>query len=256
MNNNNLNETIVDIILPNYNSSSYLEETLNSVINQSFNNWNLKIIDDNSDKKTKDILRNYSNKKNIEIVWLKKNKGAGFCRNLALRKSKSKYIAFIDSDDIWDRDKLKKQISFMEKNNFSFTYTNYQPFKDVKKKIYLKEIKPKKQFTFSKFVKDTSIATSTMIVKKSLIGNIKFIKTKICEDYFFKCKILKKTNANCLLENLTHYRIRKNSLQNSKIKNLYWIWYINKNYNKMNFLQNLISMLFISLNSIKKYGFK
>ena len=132
--NNNLNETIVDIILPNYNSSSYLEETLNSVINQSFNNWNLKIIDDNSDKKTKDILRNYSNKKNIEIVWLKKNKGAGFCRNLALRKSKSKYIAFIDSDDIWDRDKLKKQISFMEKNNFNFTYTNYQPFKDVKKK--------------------------------------------------------------------------------------------------------------------------
>ena len=71
--NNNINETIVDIILPNYNSSSYLEETLNSVINQSFNNWNLKIIDDNSDKKTKDILRNYSNKKNIEIVWLKKS---------------------------------------------------------------------------------------------------------------------------------------------------------------------------------------
>ena len=254
--NKNLNEIKVDIILPNYNSSSYVEETLNSIINQSFNNWNLKIVDDNSDKKTKDILSNYIKNKNIDIVWLKKNKGAGFCRNLALRKSNSEYIAFIDSDDIWDKDKLKKQISFMTQNNFSFTYTSYQPFKDDKKKIFLKEIKPRKQFTFSKFIKDTSIATSTMIVKRSSIGNIKFIKTKICEDYFFKCKILKKTNANCLLETLTHYRIRKNSLQNSKIRNFYWIWYINKNYNKMNFLQNLISMLFISFNSIKKYGFK
>ena len=86
---------------------------------------------------------------------------------------------------------------------------------------------------------------------------LKFPKVKICEDYFFKCQILKKVNyAHCLLEDLTKYRIRKDSLQSNKIRNIYWIWYINKNYNKMNFLNNLLSIFFISLNSIKRYGFK
>ena len=96
-----------------------------------------------------------------------------------------------------------------------------------------------------------------MIVKKSVIGNIKFSNTKICEDYFFKCQILKKVNyAYCLSENLMKYRIRKDSLQSNKMRNLYWIWYINKNYNHMSFLKNLMSIFFISFNSIKKYGFK
>ena len=96
-----------------------------------------------------------------------------------------------------------------------------------------------------------------MIIKKSSIGNTKFINTKICEDYSFKCKILKKVKyAYCLSENLMRYRIRKDSLQSNKMRNLYWIWYINKNYNKMNFLNNLLSIFFISLSSIKRYGFK
>ena len=96
-----------------------------------------------------------------------------------------------------------------------------------------------------------------MIIKKSAIGNVKFSSTKICEDYFFKCQILKKVEyAYCLSENLTKYRIRKNSLQSNKIRNLYWIWYINSKYNKMGFLENILSILLISLNSIKKYGFK
>ena len=96
-----------------------------------------------------------------------------------------------------------------------------------------------------------------MIIKKTSIGNTKFSNTKICEDYFFKCQILKKVNyAYCLSENLTKYRIRKNSLQSNKIRNLYWIWYINKNFNQLNFFNNLISLLYISFNSLKKYGFK
>ena len=119
------------------------------------------------------------------------------------------------------------------------------------------EIKPEKYFNFEQFTKNTSIATSSMIIKRSSIGNTKFTNTKICEDYFFKCEILKKVNyAYCLEENLMKYRIRSDSLQSSKIRNLYWIWIINKKYNKMNFLKNLTSIFCISINSIKKYGFK
>ena len=194
---------------------------------------------------------------NINIIQLKRNKRAGFCRNLAIRNSKSDYVAFIDSDDIWNKEKLSKQIDFMLKNNYYFTYTNYLPLKSGSKKNNLPEIKPEKYFDFEKFTKNTSIATSSMIIKRSSIGNTKFTNTKICEDYFFKCEILKKVNyAYCLEENLMEYRIRSDSLQSNKIRNLYWIWVINKNYNKMNFLKNLSSICCISMNSIKKYGFK
>ncbi len=253
----NLNKIDVDIVMPNYNSSQYIEQTLNSIINQSFKNWNLILVDDNSDQATRNILKKYETNKKIKITLLNRNKGAGFCRNLAMRYSRSKYIAFIDSDDIWEKEKLSKQLVFMLNNNYDFTYTNYNCFKFDFTKKNLKVIKPPKFFTFEKFIKNTSIGTSTMIIKRSSVGNIKFTNTKICEDYFFKCQILKKVeNAYCLLENLTNYRIRKNSLQSNKIRNLYWIWYINKNYNRFNFFKNIISLICISINSLTKYGFK
>jgi len=246
----------VEIILPNYNSGNYLTETINSIINQTYKNWHLTIVDDNSNIETQKILKKYIDYPNIKIIWLKKNKKAGFCRNLAMRKSKLEYIAFIDSDDIWEKEKLSNQLDFMIKNKYYFTYTNFIAFNsETENNLY--EVKPKKYYNFNKFIKDTSITTSTMMIKKSLIGTTKFSNTKICEDYFFKCQILKKVNyAYCLAENLMRYRIRRNSLQGNKIRNLYWIWYINKNYNKMNFIKNLLSMFSISFNSIKKYGFK
>ena len=103
---------------------------------------------------------------------------------------------------------------------------------------------------------NTSIATSTMMVKRKDIKNIKFTNTKICEDYFFKCKLLKRVGfAFCLQKFLTKYRIRKNSLQSSNLR-IYWIWKINKKYNKFNFFQNLTSLIAITINSIKKYSAK
>ena len=243
------NNKYIDIILPNYNSEDFLEKTIKSIIQQSFVNWNLIIVDDSSNSKTKKILKKYLNHKKIKIFFLKKNKGTGYCRNLAIKKSKNSFIAFIDSDDLWMKNKLNYQISFMKKNNLSFTYTNYKTFGLKNKKINV----PKK-FTYREFIKNTSIATSTMMVKRSLIGKTKFTDTKICEDYYFKCKLLTKTKyAYCLNQYLTKYRIRENSLQSSNLRNFYWIWKINKNYNKLNIIENLISLLFISINSLKKY---
>ena len=241
----------IDIILPNFNSSDYIKETIKSIINQTFKNWRLIIVDDCSDKKTKTILRKFSKNKKIRIFWLKKNKGAGYCRNYAIKKSKSLYLAFIDSDDLWAKDKLETQLRFMENNNYLFTYTNYETFGKR-----TKFVSPAKEYDFKKFVRDTSICTSTMIIKRNIIKNIEFTNSEICEDYFFKCKVLKVCNAYCLDDFLTKYRIRNNSLQSSSLKNFYWIWKINKEYNKFNFVENFLSLLLISINSLKKYGFK
>ena len=252
MENKKKEKTKIDIILPNYNSSQFIVETVNSIINQTYKNWKLIIVDDFSDRKTVNILKKISKNKKIKIFLLKKNKGAGFCRNYAIKKSNSPYIAFIDSDDIWKKNKLKNQIKFMKKNNFLFTYTNYETFGKKYKKI----INPSK-LDYSKFIKNTSIATSTMMIKRNTINNIKFTNSKICEDYYFKCRLLKKTKfAYCLESNLAKYRIRDNSLQSSNIRNFYWIWKINKNLNKLNFFENILSLFFISLNSLKKYGGK
>ena len=247
----NKKEKKIDIILPNFNSSGYIKETIKSIIDQTFKNWKLIIVDDCSDKKTRTLLKKFSKNRRIKIYWLKKNKGAGYCRNYAIKKSKSPYLAFIDSDDIWKKDKLETQLRFMENNNYLFTYTNYETFG---KKI--KFISPAKEYDFKKFVNDTSICTSTMIIRRNILKNIEFINSEICEDYFFKCKILKISNAYCLDDYLTKYRIRKNSLQSSSLKNFYWIWKINREYNKFNFLENFFSLFLISINSLRKYGFK
>ena len=253
----NISNVKVTIVLPNYNSALYVSETIQSIINQTFKNWELIVVDGNSNIETKEVLKNFIHHPNINIIWLKRNKRAGFCRNLAIRNSKSDYVAFIDSDDIWSKDKLFKQIDFMIKNKYFFSYTNYTPFQSSEKNKKFQEITPKKTFSFETFIKNTSIATSSMIIKRSVIGTIKFNNTKICEDYFFKCQILKKVNyAYCLSENLMKYRVRSDSLQSNKLRNLYWIWYINKNYNKFNIFKNLMSVISISINSIKKYGLK
>ena len=246
------NKNYIDIILPNFNSSKFLNQTLKSILEQTYKNWRLVIIDDCSDLKTINILKKYTKDKRIKIFWLKKNKGAGFCRNYAIKKTKSPYIAFIDSDDIWKKNKLKNQINFMTKNNYSFTYTYYETFGERKKIII-----PPLKFNFLSFIHNTSIATSTMMIKRSEIKNIKFTNTKICEDYFFKCKLLKKVNyAFCLNKFLTKYRVRKDSLQSNVIRNFFWIWKINKDYNKLNLLENFLSLLHVSINSIKKYNGK
>ena len=134
INNDLLNQVSVDIVLPNYNSFPFIEETLKSIISQTFKNWKLFIVDGNSNIETQEILKKYRDHKNINVIQLKKNKLPGFCRNLVMRGSTSQYIAFIDSDDIWEKEKLSKQLSFMIKNKYQFTYTNYTTFRSTNSK--------------------------------------------------------------------------------------------------------------------------
>tara|TARA_Y100000768_G_C23882843_1_gene636114 strand:+ start:323 stop:1087 length:765 start_codon:yes stop_codon:yes gene_type:complete len=252
------NKTLVDIILPNYNKKEYLNETIDSVINQSFKEWNLIIIDNNSSDGSQKILKDYSKYKNIQAILLSKNMGLSFSRNLGLRHAKNDFVAFLDSDDLWDKNKLRSQIKFMKQNSCLFSYTNYTPFYLVNnKKIFKKTIIPRSSYDLNSFVKDTSIATSSMIIKRKSINLKKFKRNSHNEDYDFKCKVLlENITANKLEENLTFYRITQDSRSSYKFKSLLSIYSTNRDLLKMSFLKNIISIFFVALNSIKKYGYK
>jgi teichuronic acid biosynthesis glycosyltransferase TuaG len=248
------NKYKIDIILPVYNSENFLLDTLKSIVCQTYKSWRLIIIDDGSIDNTLVILKNFFDnrkfKNRILILHNKKNKGQSYSRNLGLEKSVSKYVAFIDSDDLWDKNKLEKQIYFMESEDCSFSYTDYKIFK--KKNIIITP----KNYNYNKFVLNTSIATSTMILKRNIIKNKFSSKINLCEDYLFKCQLLKKYKAYKCPKVYSTYRIRSNSLQNNRFKVLYAVWNINKIYNKMTVFNNLISILSITFFSLKKYGFR
>lgn len=252
----NMLKKTVDIILPVYNSKKYIVSTIYSIIRQSFKSWNLIIIDDCSNDGTYKILEHIQKKYNKENkIFLYRqniNRGQAEARNLGLKKSKSIFVAFIDSDDLWEKNKLIKQIRFMKDNNYKFTYSDYISFKNNnKKKVMVPD-----NYDYNSFIRNTSIATSTMIIKRNFINNVTFPPIRLCEDFYFKCLILKKTKAyKCSLV-YSYYRIRNNSLQNNRMKVLFAVWSINKNLNKMNFFSNLLSVFFITYNSLKKYGLR
>ena len=252
----NNNNSKVDIIMPNYNKADFIEEAINSVISQTYTNWHLYIIDDFSTDSSIKIIDKFINLKNITVIKLHKNKGPSFCRNYAMRISNSKYISFIDADDFWDKKKLEKQIYFMEKNKLNFTYTDFTIIfqKGIKKKIYKKLIRD--SFDYKSFIRNSSINSTSMIISRLILGTIRF-KNIRSEDYLFKCSLLKKNNvAKKLNENLMYYRIVDKSRSSQNLKNIYWLWYINKHFNKLNFFENLMSIFFNIINYFKKYGLK
>ena len=129
----------IDIIMPNYNKERFLSEAIESVIRQTYKNWKLYIIDDFSSDNSRKILKGYKKNKKIKVYLLNKNKGPAFCRNLGLKKSNARYIAFLDSDDFWKKNKLKNQINFMFKKNIHLRLqTIFQSFKEKNLKKILK----------------------------------------------------------------------------------------------------------------------
>jgi teichuronic acid biosynthesis glycosyltransferase TuaG len=247
----------IDIIIPVYNSEKYIQNTIMSVLNQTYKYWRLIIVDDGSTDNTRQILnklyKKYRNKKKIIILKNDVNKGQALSRNLGLKFSTSKFVSFLDSDDFWDKNKLKNQIKFMMSNNYDFTYTDYKIIKNNK----ITTIKVPDYFDYKKFIHNSSINTCSIILKKKIIKNIYFKNLRFSEDYFFKCQILKKNiNAYRCPGSYAYYLIRDNSLQSNRFSVLISLWIINKNLNRLNFINNIISILAISFNSLRKYGFR
>jgi len=250
---------LVTIIIPYKNNLKYLFSALNSVFSQSYKNFKLIIVYDNIYKidlekikfflKKKKFLKKY----NIKIIVNKKNFGAGESRNIAIRQSNSKYIAFLDSDDIWHKDKLKIQVNFMEKNNISFSHTSYKII-DVNNKVISSRL-AKKKITFKNLIKSCDIGLSTVILKLSLLNRNKllFPKIKTKEDYVLWLKIIKKIKTIKGLNNkLTYYRKTKGSLSSNKLLSLINGYKVYRNYMKYGLIKSFFCLLILSFNSLKK----
>ena len=248
----------IDIIIPNFNKGNFIKECLNSVINQTYKNWIIYIIDDASNDNSIDVLQEFSKNSNINIIKLKKNKGPSFCRNLGIRLSKSNFITFLDSDDFWEKNKLEKQLTEMMNKKFEFTYTDYIPFLTKNNKyVYKSKTNIKSSFSFEEFIKNSSINSSTMMIKRDIVKTHRFKKVELLEDYLFKCELLKNNISAIKIEDTNaYYRILPSNRSSNKIRNLIYLWKINNKYNNLSFFENLNSILGIMINSYKKYGIK
>ena len=116
---------LVSIIMPSWNTANFIAESIQSVINQTYTNWELLIVDDCSTDNTDEVVASFKDKR-IRYFKNKKNSGAALTRNKAMRKAQGEWIAFLDSDDLWMPEKLERQIDFMKKNGYTFSYTEYE----------------------------------------------------------------------------------------------------------------------------------
>lgn len=246
----------VSIITPSYNSEEYISDTIESVINQSFEDWELIIIDDCSNDKTIQIINSYISKDNrIVLKQNIGNRGAAYSRNVGLIESKYDYVAFLDSDDIWKRDKLEKQLSFMKLNNISFSFTGYQIINNIGEPTG-KTVDTSQKGTFSykdMLAKKATLGCSTvMIDKMSFEDLLEMPSIRTGQDYAFWLKLLRETNKNAYIYNevLTEYRITPNSISRNKFKKAKRQWFIYRKIEKLNIFKSIYYFCFYAFRAV------
>jgi len=246
----------ISIITPSYNSSSYIEETIKSVVYQTYKNWELIIVDDSSIDNTVNIVNKYvAVDKRVKLIQNSKNYGAAFSRNIGLKESKYDYIAFLDSDDLWLEDKLKNQISFMKENNISFCFTGYEIINSIGKSLG-KTVDTKQTGSFSyndMLKKKATLGCSTvMINKKHFDGLLKIPSLRTGQDYAFWLKLLKKPKirAYVLPKVLTQYRITPNSISRNKFKKVRRQWQIYRQIENLNFFESVYFFSFYAFRAV------
>ena len=171
---------LVSIITPSFNSSSFIEECIDSVLSQTYNNWELLIVDDFSSDNSSKLVKRYNDDR-ILLIELKKNVGASEARNIAIRKAKGKYIAFLDADDIWAPQKLEDQIYFMKKKDIAFSFSSYQTVSEDGKKL-LSVIKAPNIMTYSSYLKNTIIGCLTVIIDRDKTGDFEMSNIRSSHD--------------------------------------------------------------------------
>ena len=251
--NYSMKNNLVSIITPSYNSSRFIVECVNSVISQTFQNWEMIIVDDCSNDNSRDIISDLSAKdERIESIFLKENIGAAEARNIAIRQAKGKYIAFLDSDDIWNEDKLENQISFMNEKDIAFSFTSYQPISEDGKIKYSVIISPKKM-SYHSYLKNTIIGCLTVIIDKEKTGDFQMPNIRSSHDMALWLLIMKRGfSAYGLDENLAYYRIVSTSNTSKKWKAAKEVWDVYRKQEKLNILYSIYCFIGYAFNAIKK----
>ncbi len=218
------NSQLVSIIMPLYNCEKYIAETINSVLLQTYTNWELLIVDDCSTDNSVEIVKEFAQKDaRIKLYEFEQNVGVATARNKAIELSKGRYIAFLDSDDIWLPEKLVKQIAFMEETNTALSYTAYTP----------------NGLTYNDLLKTCSIGCSTVMYDTNSIGKVYMPNVKKRQDYALWLHILRKTHkSEGLVSCLVKYRKYSDSLSSNKWSASRYQWQIYREVEKLSWLKS------------------
>ena len=198
-------DDLVSIITPSYNTGKYIAETIESVLAQSHSIWEMIIVDDGSTDDTDSVVKRYLSDKRIRYIKNDKNSGAAAARNLALREAKGKWIAFLDSDDVWMPDKLEKQIGFMKKGGHHFSYTYYEEIDENSHPLGV-TVKGPKRVTEHDMYNYCWPGCLTVMYDAEYIGLIQIENIKKNHDYAMWLKVCKTADCYLLDEVLARYR--------------------------------------------------
>lgn len=245
---------LVSIITPAYNCEKFIFETIDSILSQTYTNWEMIIVNDKSTDNTENIIKDYTQKDNrIRLINLTENSGAAVARNTAIENANGRFIAFLDSDDRWKKDKLYNQLQFMRNNKYGFTFTSYEYIKDEnnnKEKIF----KVPHSLNYSQGLKNTVIGCLTVVIDKNIVGDFRMPLVRRGQDNLTWLMLLKKGHiAYGLNENLAEYRRVAGSLSNNKKKSLKRQWSNYRNVIKLPFFKCVYYYSFYVLNNVKKY---
>ena len=211
---------LVSIIMPSYNTADYIGESIKSVQAQVYSNWELIIVDDCSTDNTDDVVKPFLVDSRIRYLKNERNSGAAVSRNRALREAKGRWIAFLDSDDLWMPEKLEKQIGFMEKNGYSFSYTKYEEIDMAGQKTGVKITGPKK-ITKTGMFNYCWPGCLTVMYDAEKVGLIQIADIKKNNDYAMWLKVCKRADCYLLDEYLAEYRKgRKGSVSTHSVKTM------------------------------------
>lgn len=205
---------LVSIIMPSWNTGKYIAESIQSVLAQTYTNWELIIVDDCSTDNTDEVIANFCDKR-IRYFKNTQNSGAALTRNRALREANGEWIAFLDSDDIWLPEKLEKQIEFMKRNNYVFSYHDFEKI-DVAGRSLGVTVTGPEIVTRSMMYNYGYPGCLTFMYNAKFIGLVQIKDIKKNNDYAILLKLCKKADCYLLKENLAKYRIRKKSISHDK----------------------------------------
>ena len=242
---------LVSIIIPFYKKRLFFKNTINSILKQTYRNYEIVLVYDDPNKQdlifVKKILKKIKKKK---ILVNKKNLGAGYSRNIGIKNCNGKFIAFLDADDIWHKNKLKIQLNFMLKKKCDFSFTAYKIIDEKNKKIQV--INAKDTLTHKDLIVSCDIGLSTVILKSKMLKKYKFPNLKTKEDYVLWLKLSKNIELKGINKILSYWRKTDNSLSSStfqKIKDAFLVYY---KYLHFNIFKSFFLVLNLSINFVKK----
>ncbi len=245
-------DNLISVIIPVYNCEKFIGRTLDSVFAQTYGNFEIVLVDDRSTDESAKIISSYcAQHDNVVYHLQEKNGGAAAARNTALELAQGRYVAFLDSDDVWKPEKTEKQMALMKEKNAFLSYTAIETMDENDKPIKKKR-KVKESISYKGLLKNTMIATSSVIVDRNVTKDFRMPECD-GEDYATWLSLLRgNKTAHGINEALVSYRVRKGSLSGNKMGSIREVWNIQTKLEHVNKFKAFFNVIAFCFNALKK----